>query len=126
MLSVARIIAGPTIGYLLASLGAQVIKINASHLKDLTELQFTLTTGKHTVGLNAKDPQERQELEKLVGQADVFINGYRPGALERLGFGKEDVQALVKRYQGPDASVVYADESCYGIEGNFSHKSNSR
>ncbi|ORZ11837.1 CoA-transferase family III domain-containing protein [Absidia repens] len=119
----ARIIAGPTIGYLLASLGAQVIKINAPHLDDLTELQFTLTVGKHTVALNAKNPKEKTELENLVGQADVFINGYRPGSLERLGFGKEHVQALVKQHQGEQATVVYADESCYGINGPYKERS---
>ncbi|KAI9497100.1 CoA-transferase family III domain-containing protein [Zychaea mexicana] len=109
-----RIIAGPVIGKTLAELGAQVIRVNPPHLRDLTWLQHTLTAGSHTVSLDARQPKQKAQLEELIAQADVFIDGYRPGSLERLGFGKQRVMELAGR------NIIYVDESCYGVEGPYS------
>lgn len=107
-----RIIAGPTIGRTLAELGAQVIKVNPPHLRDINLLQYTLTTGTHTVALDARQPEQKAQLESLIAEADVFIDGYRPGSLERLGFGKERVMELAG-----SKGIIYIDENAYGMEG---------
>lgn len=93
--------------------------MNPPHLRDITMLQYTLTAGKHTVALDARDPKQKAQLEELVSQADVFINGFRPNSLERLGFGKQRVLELVKKARGENASIVYVDESSYGPEGPY-------
>ena len=108
-----RVIAGPTIGRTLAELGAQVIKVNPPHLRDITALQYTLTAGTHTVVIDARQPDQKAQLEQLISEADVFINGYRPRSLERLGFGKERVMEITGR------DIIYVDENCYGLEGNL-------
>ncbi|KAK9729355.1 hypothetical protein K7432_000324 [Basidiobolus ranarum] len=117
-----RVIAGPTIGRTLAEFGAQVIKVNPPHLRDITGLQFTLTAGKHTIGIDARKPEDKAKLESLVAEADVFVNGFRPGSLERLGFGKQRVLELVQKAKGKDAGIVYVDENCYGLEGPYNER----
>lgn len=112
MINAVRIIAGPTIGRTLAELGAQVIKVNPPHLRDVNLLQYTLTTGTHTVALDARQPDQKAQLESLIAEADVFIDGYRPGSLERLGFGKERVMELAG-----SRGIIYIDENAYGMEG---------
>ncbi|KAI8148896.1 CoA-transferase family III domain-containing protein [Fennellomyces sp. T-0311] len=114
VVEMARVIAGPTIGQTLAHLGAQVIKVNPPHLRDITALQYTLTVGKHTVALDAREPDQKAKIDQLVAKADVFINGFRPGSLDRLGFGKDSVLDLAN-----GRSIVYVDENCYGLEGPY-------
>jgi crotonobetainyl-CoA:carnitine CoA-transferase CaiB-like acyl-CoA transferase len=62
-------------------------------------------------------------LDKLIGECDVFINGYRGGAIDRLGYGKQAVLDIIKKARGKDASVVYVDENTYGTEGGFRESS---
>jgi len=74
--------------------------------------QFTLTVGTKTVGIDLRKPEDKAKLVKLVGEADVFIDGYRSGAMERLGFDEEDVVRMVKEARGEDAGIVYVHENC--------------
>jgi crotonobetainyl-CoA:carnitine CoA-transferase CaiB-like acyl-CoA transferase len=81
VLDLTRILAGPTCARTLASYGAQVLRVGAAHLP-----------------------------RNLVGEADVFSQGYRSGAMERLGFS---VSEVVRQRPG----IVYVSINCYGHEG---------
>jgi formyl-CoA transferase len=100
---------GPTCTQLLAWLGADVIKVEQPGVGDATRKQlvdvkgadslyFTmLNHNKRSIELNAKDPTGKEVLEKLVKSCDVLVENMAPGALDRLGFGWERIQALNPR-----------------------------
>ncbi|KAK1753218.1 succinate--hydroxymethylglutarate CoA-transferase [Echria macrotheca] len=115
-----RVIAGPQIGVLLAALGADVVRVHAPHLPDVNTMQLTLNAGKRTVGLDLRVGADREYLMGLVEQADVFIQGFRPGVLARShGLGVEDlVEIAARRGKG----IVYVSESCYGPEGYYAQR----
>lgn len=109
-----RVIAGPTIGRSLAAHGAQVIKITSPELPDVPFFQVDVNTGKHTTSLNLRTPEDRQALDHLLVSADVVIDGYRPGALDRLGYGRQHLRELaLTRGKG----FVYVVEDCFGGGG---------
>ncbi|KAJ5175303.1 uncharacterized protein N7482_001180 [Penicillium canariense] len=111
-----RIIAGPVIGTTLAALGADVIRINSSKLPDLNALQLTLNAGVRTIDLDLSNDGDVARLKELVDDADVFIQGFRPGTLERKGFGLHKIlQVASRRGKG----IVYVEENAYGPDGPF-------
>ncbi|KIW04924.1 uncharacterized protein PV09_04093 [Verruconis gallopava] len=111
-----RIIAGPVIGNTLASLGADVIRINCSRLPDFNTLQLTLNAGVRTTDLDLNKEEDLSKVKKLIEEADVFIQGYRPGALEKKGLGLHDVLEMASRR---GKGIVYVEENCYGPKGPF-------
>ncbi|KAF5711918.1 transferase family III [Fusarium mundagurra] len=115
-----RIIAGAAAGAALASLGAEVIRVNSSKLKDYTPAQpSALMAGKTTIDLDLEDPADHKKLMQLFEQADVILQGYRLGSLARRGFGLEAALELAnKRGKG----VVYVDENCYGPDGYYAER----
>ncbi|KAK0725262.1 CoA-transferase family III domain-containing protein [Lasiosphaeris hirsuta] len=114
-----RIIAGPQIGAMLAAYGADVIRINAPHLHDVNTLQLTLNAGKTTVGLDIRDPVDKARVLALVEQADVFLQGFRPGRLARHGLALEDLLVMAARR---GRGIVYVSESCYGPDGYYAQR----
>ena len=72
--------------------------------------------GKHTTELNLKCPRDRQIFEELLRDVDVVINGYRPGALEKLGYGPQQILELTR---GRGKGLVYVSEDCYGHQGEW-------
>lgn len=116
VLELCRIIAGPTITRILAEYGADVLKITSPNLSDVPFFQVDGNMGKRAADLNLKTAEGRKQFEELLADADVFVNGYRPGALERLGFGPEKLAELAeKRGKG----IVYVNENCFGFEGEW-------
>ncbi|KAG4263802.1 hypothetical protein BFJ72_g13647 [Fusarium proliferatum] len=115
-----RIIAGAAAGAALASLGAEVIRVNSSKLKDYTPAQpSSLMAGKTTIDLDLEDPADHQRLIQLFEQADVILQGYRLRSLARRGFGLEAALELAnKRGKG----IVYVDENCYGPDGYYAER----
>ncbi|KAJ5142937.1 uncharacterized protein N7515_001724 [Penicillium bovifimosum] len=114
-----RIIAGPTVGVTLASFGADVIRVNCSRLPDLNVLQLTLNAGKRTIDLDIGKEDDMARLEELVGEADVFIQGFRYGSLDRKGLGLQKMlDVAAKRNRG----IIYVDENCYGPSGPFAER----
>ncbi|EXL63266.1 hypothetical protein FOCG_01625 [Fusarium oxysporum f. sp. radicis-lycopersici 26381] len=115
-----RIIAGAAAGAALASLGAEVIRVNSSKLKDYTPAQpSSLMAGKTTIDLDLEDPTDHKRLMQLFEQADVILQGYRLGSLARRGFGLEAALELAnKRGKG----VIYVDENCYGPDGYYAER----
>ncbi|MEZ3549274.1 MAG: formyl-CoA transferase [Muribaculaceae bacterium] len=97
---------GPSCTQMLAWLGAEVIKIERPGVGDATrnELQFDpeepsyyflqLNSDKKSLALDAKTPDGKEILTKLVQQADIFVENLHPGAMDKLGFSWEEVHKL--------------------------------
>lgn len=121
---------GPSCTQMLAWLGADVIKIERPGVGDATrkELQFDpslpsyyylqLNSDKKSLTLDAKTPDGKEILTRLIKKADMFIENLHPGAMEKLGFGWEAVHALNPRciygtIKGFPASSKYKDLKAY-------------
>ena len=115
-----RIIAGSAAGAALASMGAEVIRVNSSKLKDYTPAQpSSLMAGKNAFDLNVDNPDDHAQLIKLFEEADVILQGYRLRSLERRGFGlKAALEMANKRGKG----IIYVDENCYGPDGPYAER----
>ncbi|MCB1155564.1 CoA transferase, partial [bacterium] len=95
---------GPTCTQLLAWFGADVIKVERPGSGDITRgqlqdipnvdsLYFTmLNHNKRSITINTKTEKGKEILEKLVKECDVLVENFAPGAMERMGFGWEDIQ----------------------------------
>lgn len=115
-----RVIAGPAIGRGLAELGASVMRVTASHLPDFSGLQADLNWGKWNCDLDLRKAENRDKLKALVLEADVVINGYRPGVFHKYGFDAEQVFELIKNRE---RGILYVRENCFGWDGPLSHRS---
>ncbi|KAI1455551.1 CoA-transferase family III [Annulohypoxylon moriforme] len=115
-----RAIAGPTIGKLAALFGATVVRVSNMKLPDLGIVLFESNMGKRDAHLDLKTEEGRNALLRLIEDADVVLDGYRPGALEKLGFGPTYVHEVAKRR---GKGIVYARENCYGWKGPWRHRS---
>ncbi|WP_247001771.1 CaiB/BaiF CoA transferase family protein [Halosolutus gelatinilyticus] len=119
-----RLLPGPYATQLLADLGADVIKVEdpdrgdyARHLPPFTEdgagaIFEAVNRGKRSVALDLKADDQREALLRLVQDADVLIESFRPGVADRLGVGYEIV-----RDRNPD--IVYCSLSGYGQDGPY-------
>ncbi|UPL03105.1 hypothetical protein LCI18_014039 [Fusarium solani-melongenae] len=111
-----RVVAGPTISKLLALLGAEVIKVTSSRLPDITPTWVDLSTGKKDCDVDLTTSTGQAAFKRILSSADVLIDGYRPGVLERFGFSSTSMRAL-------NPSLIYLRENCYGWKGPLSHRS---
>lgn len=89
VLDLTRIIAGPVAGRVLAHHGADVLLINGAHLPNIAPLVIDNGRGKRSATLDLREAADRAQLHALVRDADVFVQGYRPGALAAHGFAPE-------------------------------------
>ncbi len=110
VLDLTRVIAGPVCGRCLAAHGADVLLITAPHLPSMPPLVIDTGRGKLSAQLDLRDQAARERLKELVRGADVFVQGYRPGALEALGFGPADVASM-------RPGITYVSLSAYGHQG---------
>ncbi len=85
VLDLSRVIAGPVATRTLAALGAEVLRIDPPQLPELPLGALDTGPGKRSALLDLRDPDDRRALDGLLGEADVLVQGYRPGALEALG-----------------------------------------
>lgn len=116
VIEMTRVIAGPQIGTILTSLGADVIRLNPPHLPDINILQLTLNAGKRTTTVDLRKPEEAAHLRQLLSSADVFVQGFRHGKMKKFGLGLEEMLEMAgKRGKG----IVYVSENCYGREGYY-------
>jgi crotonobetainyl-CoA:carnitine CoA-transferase CaiB-like acyl-CoA transferase len=113
-----RVLAGPLCTMLLGDMGAEVIKIEDPRGGDDTRAWAPFVDGwstyflsvnrnKKSVAIDLKSDDGRRLLEQLVDTADVLVENFRPGTLDRLGFGVEQVRARNPR-------VIYCSISGYG------------
>jgi crotonobetainyl-CoA:carnitine CoA-transferase CaiB-like acyl-CoA transferase len=125
VIDVTHVLAGPFAAYQLAVLGADVIKVEhpddpdqsrgAGTDKALNRRQMgtsflTQASNKRSITLDLKTEADREVLKKLVATADVFVENYRPGALEALGLGYDALAAINPR-------LIYASFSAFGQTG---------
>ncbi|KAI1816961.1 CoA-transferase family III [Poronia punctata] len=115
-----RVIAGPAITRGLAEMGASVMRITSPQITDLSAVHHDLNWGKWNASLHLKDEGDKEKLRALIREADVVVDGYRPGVMERLGFGREAIFDLVKNRE---RGIIYVRENCYGFHGPWSHRS---
>lgn len=120
VLDLTRIIAGPSISRGIAQLGASVLRVTGPDVPDLYATFADLNWGKWNTSIDLKTETGKETFRSLVLEADVIIDGYRPGVLERLGFSRDAVAELVKdRPRG----LIYLRENCYGWHGPWSKRS---
>ncbi|KAK6462784.1 CoA-transferase family III domain-containing protein [Scheffersomyces coipomensis] len=120
VLELCRIIAGPTIGKILAEYGATVIKVTSDDtLPDVPFFQIDGNMGKHTTNLNLKESGDRAKFEALLADADIVLDGYRTGVIEKLGYGPSKVTELAKKR---GKGYIYASENCFGFSGEWSNR----
>lgn len=126
VIDVTQMLSGPMATMMLGDQGADVVKIEPPDIGDLTRALggkarpispffSTLNRNKRSVVLNLKDPAGVALLKRLVAEADVFVQNFRPGTAERLGFG-EDVLRRVKE------DLIYVSISGFGEKGPYVHK----
>jgi len=131
VLDLSRVLAGPYAAMILGDLGAEVIKIEQPGSGDDTrkwgppfmetpqgvESTYFLSTNrnKRSVTVDLKDPDERIFVEKLVKWADVIIENFRPGVMDRLGLGDDDLESL-------NSSLVRLSISGFGDDGPDSRR----
>lgn len=123
VIDVSRVLAGPYATMLLADMGAEVIKIERPGQGDdsrsfgpfvngKSAYFMSVNRGKKSVVLNLKDPEDRERFKALVKQADVLVENFRPGAMERLGLDYEKLSVLNPR-------LIYAACSGFGQQGPY-------
>jgi crotonobetainyl-CoA:carnitine CoA-transferase CaiB-like acyl-CoA transferase len=110
VLELTRIIAGPVAGRILAAHGAEVLHVTGPDLPQVMPLVIDTGRGKRSAFLELREAAGREALQHLAVGADVFLQSYRPGALEALGFGAEALAAL-------RPGIVHASLSAYGFSG---------
>jgi crotonobetainyl-CoA:carnitine CoA-transferase CaiB-like acyl-CoA transferase len=115
VLDLTRVLAGPTCARTLAEHGADVLKVGAKHLPTIEHFDLDTGHGKRWAHLNLKETGDRDALRSLVGGADVFSEGYRPGVMRRLGFGAEQLHEL-------RPGIINVSINCYGHDGPFAGK----
>ena len=94
VLDLTRVLAGPTSARTLAEHGADVMKITAPHLPNIGYQEYDTGHGKLQAHLDLRQPQDVETLRGLVGEADVFTQGYRPGTLGNRGLSPEALSRL--------------------------------
>ncbi|MEO5669177.1 MAG: CoA transferase [Ramlibacter sp.] len=114
VLDLTRILAGPVGGKALAAYGADVMLVNSPHLPNIDAIADT-SRGKRSAHVDLAVPGGRDTMDDLLGEANVFIQGYRPGGLRSLGFGPEEVAA---RRPG----IVYVSLTAWGNQGPWASR----
>jgi len=94
VLDLTRVLAGPTAARTLAEHGADVLKITATHLPTIGYQEYDTGHGKLAAQLDLRQANELETLRGLIREADVFSQGYRPGALSQRGLAPEALAQL--------------------------------
>ena len=118
-------VAGPYAAMMLARFGADVIKVEppdgdwsralGTQHGDQSAYSLLCNLGKRGIVLDLKAEAGRQVLWRLIASADVFVQGFRPGVIDRLGFGYAEVAAIVPR-------IVYLSVSGFGSVGPLAER----
>lgn len=106
-------------GRILAEYGADVLKVTGPNLPDVPFFQIDVNMGKRTTDIDLKSEEGRAQFEKLLADADIILDGYRPGTFDKLGYGPKALSELAtKRGKG----YVYVNENCFGYEGEWAYR----
>jgi len=124
VIDLSQFLAGPSAALRLADMGARVIKVERPGTGDICRTLYLTDTdvagdstlfhainrNKESIALDLKRAEDQVALKELIARADVLIQNFRPGVIERLGFGYEDVKPLNPR-------LIYGSISGYGDTG---------
>ena len=116
-----RVLVGPYCTMILSDLGARVIKIEAPEvgddsrkfgpfIKNYSAYFMSLNRGKESIALNLKNKDDKVIFEKILSKADILVENFKPGTLEKWGFGWKEVN---KKYP----KLIYASASGFGQTG---------
>jgi crotonobetainyl-CoA:carnitine CoA-transferase CaiB-like acyl-CoA transferase len=118
-------VAGPYCTRLLADAGAEVIKVErpdgdlmrgASPVVAGNSRYFAhMNCGKKSITLDLKSEQGRADIVRLIGECDVLVENFRPGVMDRLGFGYDQVSQI-------NPALIYCSVSGYGQTGEDAHR----
>jgi crotonobetainyl-CoA:carnitine CoA-transferase CaiB-like acyl-CoA transferase len=119
-----RLLPGGYCSMLLSDMGAEVIKVEQPGLGDYmratpptkngrSPVHATANRNKLSIGIDLKSSRGKEVMRRLLGTADVFVEGFRPGAMSRLGFSFRSVKNINPR-------IVYCSISAYGQGGSLS------
>ena len=124
VLDLTSMVSGPMGAMMLADQGAEVIKVEPTNGEQLRHMAaphngvnpafFSCNRGKKSLAVDLKSEEGKEILLKLVQEADVFMQNFRPGAIDRMGFGETDLRKLNKR-------LIYVSISGFGTEGPYSN-----
>ena len=126
VIDLTRVLAGPYCTMVLADLGARVIKVEVPEkgddarafgpfIKGKSAYFMSINRGKESLALNLKDPDDRATFEALLADADVLVENYRGGTMERLGYGWESLHPRFPK-------LIYAACSGFGHTGPYAER----
>ncbi|WDL97861.1 CaiB/BaiF CoA transferase family protein [Alicyclobacillus sp. ALC3] len=126
VLDFSRLLPGPYATMLMVQLGARVIKVEEPGVGDYVRIfppladgvswkYRWLNRGKESVGIDLKHPDGQTLVRDLATKADVLVEGYRPGVMERLGFSYDDVAKV-------NPGIIYCSITGYGQTGPYRDK----
>ena len=126
VLDFSRVLAGPYCTMILADYGAEVIKVEMPNTGDDSRefgpfkngesmYYANINRGKMSMTANLKNPETKKIILELVKQVDVVIENFRPGTMEKLGFGYENLKKV-------NPKIIYGASSGYGHSGPWSKK----
>jgi len=122
-----QVMLGPVCTQMLGDYGADVIKIERKGAGDLSRSTFepvaghdnpvfcSLNRNKRSAALDLKDPGHMAAVRALIAGADVVVNNFRAGVMDRMGLGYDDCRRLNSR-------IIYAVGTGFGVTGPYSHK----
>ena len=116
-----RVLVGPYCTMILSDLGARIIKVEAPDtgddsrrfgpfVKDQSAYFMSLNRGKESIALNLKNEDDKAIFEKILSKADILVENFKPGTLEKWGYGWKDV---CQKYP----KLIYASASGFGQTG---------
>ena len=116
-----RVLVGPYCTMILSDLGARVIKVEAPEtgddsrkfgpfIEDYSAYFMSLNRGKESIALNLKDEKDKKIFEKILAKADILVENFKPGTLEKWGLGWKQVSQKYPK-------LIYASASGFGQTG---------
>ena len=115
VLDMTRVIAGPVCGRTLAAFGAEVLRLTPPRFPDRTPLILDGGAGKRNALLNVKSAEGLAIFRDLVREADIIVQGYRPGALDAIGVGPDAIRDI-------NPSIVCITLCAFGYEGPWAQR----
>ncbi len=112
VLDASHVIAGPATGRMLAEHGADVLHVTTPAEQENLQIIIDTGFGKRAAYIDLNKVQDVEQLRRLAMSADIFLQSWRPGAMDRRGFSAKDLAAI-------RPGIVCVSLSCYGQEGDW-------
>jgi alpha-methylacyl-CoA racemase len=110
VVEIASLAPGPFAGFMLADMGAEVVRVDRREAVGVDAGTLLLGRGRRSLAADLKHPEGAELVRRLVDRADILIEGFRPGVMERLGLGPDDCLAR-------NPALVYGRMTGFGQEG---------